>query len=819
MKILWNWLLELCDFDKVPTAEEGAAALTRGGIEVETLTHLAREISGVVVAQVVAKKPHPQSDKLTLVQVITERGGAATEVVCGAPNVPEPGRKVLWAQVGATLPGGITLAPKAVKGVVSPGMLCSETELGIGEDDDGIIVLGEDDVTALGTPAAQALFFDDWLFDLGTHANRGDLLGHLGVARELCALLGGKLVWPAISLDGLFAGEPVALQVKIEDATDCPRYTARQLDGLKVGPSPRKWRQRLRNLGARPVNNLVDVTNVVMFELGQPLHAFDAATLACLPGGTIAVRGARDGEKLTTLDGQERVLTPADLLICDGDVPVALGGVMGGRDTEVTERTTSVLLEAASFLATKVRRTGRRLGLTSEAAQRYERGVDAELAELASARAAYLLVQLGGGSVRPGVADAYPGRKEAAPIALRTKRVAHIAGVAIDAADCERALRSLGFGAVATAEGLSVTVPSARADVTREIDVIEEIIRMHGFEKVPATLPNLRTPPRGAGLSRGDRVRTHLAGAGLAEAITFGFCSRERVAALRLPADDRRARPIALRNPMSVDQAVMRTSLVPNLVAAVGRNVSFGHRDVAMFEVGSVFLRRGALAPGTGDAAEASITELADEPQQVAGVLAGTRPAQLGRGAAYDVFDAKGFAEAAIAAVAGDELTVECASTSSVPYLHPGVSGELRVGGRVIGRFGEVHPETRKALGVELPIFVFEVELEALELASPAQMRAIPKFPGSSRDVSLLMAAATPAASVAKIVAEAAQPLVAGVQVLEDYRDAKLGEGKKSMLWSIDYRAADRTLTDAEIDAAHEAIVARLVEQLPAQRR
>jgi phenylalanyl-tRNA synthetase beta chain len=821
MKILWNWLLELCDFDKVPTAEEGAAALTRGGIEVETLTHLAREISGVVVAQVVAKQPHPQSDKLTLVQVITERGGAATEVVCGAPNVPEPGRKVLWAQVGATLPGGITLAPKAVKGVVSPGMLCSESELGIGDDDDGIIVLAEDDVTALGTPAAQALFVDDWLFDLSTHANRGDLLGHLGVARELCALLGGKLVWPETSLEGLTAGEPVALQVKIESATDCPRYTARQLDGLKVGPSPRKWRQRLRNLGARPVNNLVDVTNVVMFELGQPLHAFDAATLACVPGGTIAVRSARDGEKLTTLDGQERVMTPADLLICDGDVPVALAGVMGGLATEVTQKTTSVVLESASFLATKVRRTGRRLGLASEAAQRFERGVDAELAELASARAAYLMVQLGGGagvaSVRPGVADAYPGRKEAAPIALRTRRVAHIAGVAIEAADCERALRSLGFGAVATAEGLSVTVPSARADVTREIDVIEEIIRMHGFEKVPATLPALRTAPRGAGLSRADRVRVHLAGAGLAEAITFGFCSRERVAALRLPADDRRARPIALRNPMSVDQAVMRTSLLPNLVAAVGRNVSFGHRDVAMFEVGSVFWRRGELAlPEGGDD---SIRELADEPQQVAGVLAGTRPAQLGRGAAYDVFDAKGFAEAAIAAVAGAELTVECVATSSVPYLHPGVSGELRVGGRVIGRFGEVHPETRKALGVELPIFAFEVELEALELASPAQMRAIPKFPGSSRDVSLLMAAATPAAAVAKIVAEAAQPLVAGVQVLEDYRDAKLGEGKKSMLWSIDYRAADRTLTDAEIDAAHEAIVARLIEQLPAQRR
>jgi phenylalanyl-tRNA synthetase beta chain len=279
----------------------------------------------------------------------------------------------------------------------------------------------------------------------------------------------------------------------------------------------------------------------------------------------------------------------------------------------------------------------------------------------------------------------------------------------------------------------------------------------------------------------------------------------------QLGKDDRRAWPIELRNPMSVDQAVMRTSLLPNLVAAVGRNISFGHRDVAMFEVGSVFLRRGALVEG-------GVSELADEPLQVVGVLAGTRPGQLGRGAAWDVFDAKGYALAAVAAVAG-EVGVEVAASSAVPYLHPGVSGELRVGGAVVGHFGEVHPETRKALGVEVPVFAFELELEQLAAASPAQMRAIPKFPGATRDVSLLMDAALPAARVAAVVREAQQPLVVGVQVLEDYRDAKLGDGKKSMLWSIDYRSPERTLTDAEIDAAHEAIVARLIAQLPAQRR
>ncbi len=814
MKILWNWLLELCDFDQQPTAADGAAALTRGGIEVETLTHLARDLSGVVVAQVVGKEPHPKSDKLTLVKVITARDGAATEVVCGAPNVPEPGGKVIWAQVGGTLPGGITLAPKAIKGVVSPGMLCSEAELGIGDGDEGIIVLPADDPAPLGAAAAAALGVDDWLFELSIHANRGDLLGHLGVARELCALLGGRLVWPDTDLAAVTAGDPVALAVSIADPNDCPRYTARVIDGLTVAPSPRHLRQRLRNLGARPVNNLVDVTNLVMFELGQPLHAFDGATLT---RGAISVRCARAGEQLTTLDGQLRDLGPADLLICDGDLPVALAGVMGGRDTEVTDGTRQVVLEAASFHSTKVRRTGRRLGLSSEAAQRFERGVDPELAALGSARAARLIAKLGGGTVRPGIAEAYPGRKEPAPIALRTRRAAKISGIDLSTDDCQKALTALGFAAVATAEGLSVTPPSARADITREIDVIEEVVRLHGYERVPATLPALSEPPRGhqhGAAARGDRARRRLAAAGMAEAITFGFCSRERVAALRLPATDRRALPIPLRNPMSVDQAVMRTSLLPSLLAALARNASYGHPDGALFEVGSVFWRRGPLA-------DVEISELADEPQWATGVLTGTRPAQLGRGAAYDAFDAKGLALAAIAAVAGEEVAaaVSVVATAALPYFHPGVCGELRVGEAVVGAFGEVHPDTRRALGVEQPVFAFEVDCDALAEAQPARMRAIPKFPGATRDVSLLMDAAIPAAAVAGAIALAKEPLVVGVHALEDYRDARLGEGKKSMLWSIDYRSPERTLTDAEIDAAHEAIVARLVQTLPAQRR
>jgi phenylalanyl-tRNA synthetase beta chain len=818
MKVLWSWLLELCDLDRQPTAEEGARALTRGGLEIEGMTNLGAGFSGVVVAEVVARRPHPQAEKLTLVDVITERGGAATQVVCGASNVPAPGRKVLWAQVGATLPGPdgatITLGAKPVKGVVSPGMLCAEDELGLGDDHEGIIVLDEDDRTPLGAPAQRALGVDDWVLEVNAPANRGDVLGHLGVARELVAMLRGKLVLPDVDLSELRGGDRPALDIAIADAGACPRYTARVIAGLRVAPSPRRITQRLRNVGVRPISNLVDATNYAMFELGQPLHAFDADLLN--PGLTQAVIGvsrAVDGEKFVTLDGAERTLVPDDIVIRDGLRAVGLAGVMGGRDTEVTDRTTRVLLEAASFEPRSIRRTARRLGLHSEASHRFERGVDPELAALASARTARLMCQLGGGRVLGELIDAYPGARPPAPIRVRLPRVQMLTGVALDEATCRDALERLEFAVrIDTAEAFAATPPSARADVTREVDVIEEILRVVGYEQVPSTVPTLRRAPGVRPTDRGDAARRALAATGASEAITYGFQSTARCLALGVAATDRRAQPIALRNPMTTDQSVMRTSLVPNLLAAVARNQSFGRPDVALFEVGSVFLRRGE------GITERPIHELADEPTWAAGVLAGRRPAQIGLGAPWDAFDAKALALVAIRAVAGD-LALRVRATRGVAYLHPGVAGEIVHGADVVGWFGEVHPDVRKRLGIEGPVFAFDLELEKLPLAGPAQMQPIPRFPGSTRDVSLLLAAELPAARVIDVIEQVAEPLVQRIRLLEDYRDPKLGDGRKSMLWSIEYRSPDRTLTDAEVDKAHEAIVGRLVENLPAQRR
>jgi phenylalanyl-tRNA synthetase beta chain len=810
MKVLWSWLLELCDLDRAPTVEEGAHELTRGGNEIEGMTDLGAGFSGVVVAEVVAKKPHPQADKLTLVDVITERGGTATQVVCGAPNVPAPGRKVLWARIGAKLPSGLTLAEKAVKGIVSPGMLCAEDELGLSEDHAGIIVLDEDDQTALGAPAQHALGIDDWLLEVKAPANRGDLLGHLGVARELVAMLRGRVVLPDADLAAYRAAGDVKVELAIASADDCPRYVARVIEGLRVRPSPRRIAQRLRAVGVRPISNLVDVTNYVLFELGQPLHAFDADLLK---SGVVGVSHATDSEKFTTLDGVERTLFTSDLVIRDGERGIALAGVMGGRDTEVTDATTRVLLESASFKPLLVRRTARRLGLHSEASYRFERIVDPELAGLASARASRLLCEVGGGKVVSEAIDAYPGKRSPKPIRVRLPRVQLLTGVPLTETLCSDALERLGFTvAIASGQQLEVTPPSPRADVTREVDVIEEILRISGYEQVPSSLPALRASPARPP-DRGDTARRALAAAGASEAITNGFQSADRCGALGLSPTDRRAQPIAIHNPMSAEQAVMRTSLLPNLVAAIARNQSHGRPDVALFEVGSVFLRRGESV------AERELHELADEPVWATGVLAGRRPGHIGLGAPWDTFDVKALALETIRAVAGD-VDVRVQAISSVAYLHPGDAGQLTIDREVVGHFGELHPAVRERLGVSGPAFAFEVDLEKLRLAPPRQMKPIPRFPGTRRDVSLLLDATIPAGRVHDVIAGAGEALVTGAWLLEDFHDEqKLGAGKKSMLWAIAYRSPERTLTDGEVDRAHEAIVARLVENLPAQRR
>jgi phenylalanyl-tRNA synthetase beta chain len=623
------------------------------------------------------------------------------------------------------------------------------------------------------------------------------------VAREVAALLGKRAHRPEASLTPGARDAAGLTSVTVLDVAGCPRYTARLIEGVAVGPAPRWMRRRLEAVGVRPISNLVDVSNYVMFELGQPLHAFDADKLH----GGIRVRRAQAGETLVTLDGQMRVLEASDLLICDEERPVALAGVMGGADTEVTAATTRVLLEAATFLPTAVRRTARRLALPSEASHRFERGVDAAGVDFASARAARLMAEHAGGTVARGLVDACTAAPAPRVLALRPERARMLLGIDLSTEEMARCLRALELAAEPGAGGLAVTIPSTRADLEREVDLIEEIARVHGLDDVPATLPPLRVAPEPRPPSVALRARAALIAAGLDEAQTFGFTSSARIAALRLPPEHPASQPIAVANPMREDQAVMRTSLLANLLPALGRNLAFGQADVRLFEVGHVFLpstQMGAVLP--------------DEPLFVAGVLAGERPGWLKPGGAVDFTDAKGVVERLL-----DGLGVKARYTparSEAGFLHPGVAAAILCSEGHVGVVGEVHPETRAALGLEAPCFAFEICLDLLPVSGRVAFQPFPRVPGILRDISFFVDESVAAARVEQVVGDARPELLESFRVLEDYREAgKVPAGKKGMLWSFTYRGGDRTLTDAEVDAAHEALVTHLLAALRAERR
>jgi phenylalanyl-tRNA synthetase beta chain len=797
MKIVWSWIEELISRDggDLPPPEEVAGRLTRAGLEVETIDRQGQGFSGVVVAEVTAKRPHPKSQKLTLVTL------GDTEVVCGAPNVPEPGRKVLWARPGAKLPDGRVLAAKEVQGVVSPGMLCSGAELGIegvGEPVvDGIIVLTAEEAegVAVGADAADALGLKQTVLEIAIPANRPDALGHVGVAREIAALLGRKLVSPDVAVAPV--GKAVPFEVEIADVDACPRFTARLVEGLAVKPSPLAVRARLRALGVRAISNLVDVTNYILFERGQPLHAYDFDKLR---GGRLIVRRARAGETLTTLDGQERQLEAGDILICDAERPVGLGGVMGGLDTEVTASTTRVLLEAASFHPPSIRRTAKRLGLHSEASYRFERRVDPDGCERASQRAAVMLAELGGGVVRPGALDRYPTPPAEVTLTLRPGRVETLLGMPIPPAEIERHLTSLGLAV----SGERVTVPSFRPDLEREVDLIEEIGRLHGYDDLPATLPASTSAPQPSGDPLAERLRDLLTAAGMDEAITFGFTSRQKLAALRLPAEHPVMRPLELSNPMREEQAVLRTSLLPNLLGAVAKNLAFGETDIRLFDVGAVFLPRPEPLP--------------TEPRFVVGVLAGQRPDWLVPGGEVDFYDVKGIVERVLAALHVEAEFV--AARNEDGFLHPGVAAAIRIRGEHAGVVGEVHPDTRAQLGIDRRCFAFEISLDRLGTPPAPQFQPLPRFPGITRDVSFFVDDFVAAARVRDAFLVDRSPLLIDLRILEDYREpGKVPEGKKGMLWTMTYRDPGRTLTDADVDAVHEKLVARALGELSAQRR
>jgi phenylalanyl-tRNA synthetase beta chain len=804
MRASLNWLSELCGGARL-SAREVSARLTMAGLEIEGTMPQA-DFSGVVVAAVRGSRPHPDAAKLTLVDVWAG-SGEVTQVVCGAPNVPQPGGLVAWARPGARLPkeggGVLEIAARPVRGVVSPGMLCAEDELGVGTSHEGILIFSAGDGLKPGDDLREKLGPADVILEVNVTPNRPDCLGHVGIAREIAAAGLGALTLPRHPSPPASGS---SVPVEIRDPAACPRYTALMLDQVKVGASPLWLRLRLSSLGVRAISNVVDATNLAMLETGQPLHAFD---LDKLTAGKIVVRDQLGGQILKTLDGEDRRLEPADVVICDDEErPVALAGVMGGADSEVSVSTTRVLLECAHFDPARIRRTAKRIGLHSEASHRFERGTDPNGLANASLRCAAMIA---GAKLAGPMTDVYPRPTAPRHVTLRPERTRALIGPSAPAADEQAELLSrIGLRVERAEVALAVTVPTFRPDLTREVDLIEEVVRLYGYDRIAPTVPTLRAAPGGSGDTVGELARAALAAAGFDETISYAFVPPAGLQTFGFT--DGRAHPLKIDNPLREEHSALRTTLLHGLLSALKRNQDRGQTDVRLFEIGQIFLPRADDA--TAD--ELPPQQLPIERRLVSGVLGGQIGGWLEGTRDVDFFDLKG-AVAALLSAFGHELDVGAANA---PWLHPGVQAEARVRDRTVGLFGEMHPDVRRRMGLSARVFAFELDVAAIGVPERVLFQPLPRFPQVARDLSFFIDVDVEAAEIREAIDALRDPLCVEVRVLEDYRETgRVPEGKKGMLWSFVYRAADRTLTDVEVKPLHEGLVTRLAARLDFERR
>ncbi|MFF1543184.1 phenylalanine--tRNA ligase subunit beta [Streptomyces sp. NPDC058291] len=839
MRIPLSWLREYVDLPATETGRDVQAKLVSAGLEVETVEHLGADLKGpLVVGQVLTveelegfKKPI----RFCTVDVGTANGtGEPQEIVCGARNFAV-GDKVVVVLPGAVLPGGFAIAARKTYGKTSHGMICSSDELGMGDDGaNGIIVLPPE--TEVGKDAVELLELVDEVLDIAVTANRGDCLSIRGVAREVAIAYGLPLSDPA--LIDVPAPNAFGYPVQVSEPMGCDRFTARTVSGLSPEARSPIWlKRRLQKVGMRPISLAVDVTNYVMMELGQPLHAYDRSQVQ----GTIGVRRAAEGEQIVTLDGVTRELHAEDLVITDDRGPIGLAGVMGGADTEIADHeaaenggasTTDVVIEAAHFNAVSIARTARRHKLSSEASRRFERGVDPQAAAAAAQRTVDLLVLLAGGTADAGVTEII------APSAPHTVSVPadhpdKVAGVVYGRETVVRRLQEIGCDVYGQDE-LIVTVPSWRPDLAEANDLAEEVIRLEGYENLPSTLPK---PPSGRGLTHRQRLHRRvgraLAGAGYVEAPNYPFVSEQVFDQLGLDADDPARRVVKLTNPLNDEEPALRTSLLPGLLGALRRNDGRGSHDLALFETGLVFLPReeqgvaGHLPVDRRptDAELASLDAvLPEQPRHVAVVLAGAREQAgwWGKGRPADWADAVE-AGRTVAREAGVELTVR---NGRYGPWHPGRCAEFVVtvdgAERVVGHAGELHPRVLKALGLPARTSAMELDLDVLERVGDDTPRApsISTFPVATQDVALVVDRLVPHADVEAALREGAGELLEGIRLFDVYENAEqLGEAKKSLAYALRFRAGDRTLTVDEASAARDAAVALAGERTGAVLR
>ena len=800
MRVSLEWLREYVNITLPP--DELAELLSMSGTAVDRIIEEGKGLEGVVVGHVIEVLQHPNADNLRIAMV--DDGSTIRKVVCGAKNLEE-GKKYALALPGASLPAisDKSLHRATIRGVESDGMLCSGAEMGVDEDASGIFELAQE--APVGIDIRKAISLDDVILDLEITPNRPDCMSMVGVAREVALLTGQSLQLPQVEVNE--EGPPIddMAKVIIANPAECPRYTARVIKGARVAQSPDWMQRRLVAAGARPINNIVDITNYVLLELGQPLHAFD---LELLEEETVLVRMAHHGELITTLDGVDRQLDDRSLVIADARRPIALAGVMGGEDSEVTERTANILIESAYFEPTSILRTSKRLGIRTEASSRFERGTDPEGTRIAAKRAAQLMAELAGGAVAAGEIDVYQNPVSRISIKLRPERVNRILGTRIPRVEIVDILTGLEME-VEESEVLEVHVPSFRGDLEREIDLIEEIARFYGYWNIPAGLP------AGGGMERGlsarqrceDRVIDALSAQGLMEIWTESFMRVEDLARLRVPEGDRLCKLVTLMNPLAETGEAMRTTIVPGILRVAERNINRGNKDLAVFEKGRAFI---ASEPG----------ELPTEIEYIDIMLCGGNGMHGWGGDKRDVdfYDLKGVVENLGAALKVKDMTFR---DGHCPYMTPGRCAEVDIGENSIGYIGQLHPEVADAFSIAGGFYIAELALDPLldAAGSDYRYRPVGRFPSVKVDIAVVVGEALASGNVEDAIQRSGGEFLESVTLFDVYHGHQIPQGKKSLAYALEFGSADRTLTDGEVHVHLEKIINTLGEEFGAQIR
>ena len=791
MRILERWLKQYIDFSIEP--HDLAERLTMLGLEFESVQRLDARYNGFVVGEVLIKEKHPRADRLSVCTVGI--GRETLQVVCGGPNVA-PGQKVPVGLVGATVPRNqhdpagtpFVLSRAGFRGVESSGMICSEYELDMGKDSAGIMVLDRD--AKPGESLAAYFGLDDVAFDLEITPNRPDWLSHMGVAREIAVLTGTLPRLPRVTLKE--TKEPIGtrLSIKVEDGESCPRFAARMIRGVKIGPSPRWLQNAMRNVGLRPRNNVVDITNYVMYECGHPLHAFDHALLR---GGRIVVRGARGGTPFTTLDGRPHSLPEGAVMVCDAEREVSIAGIMGGANSEISDDTVDIVIEAAYWKPSSIRRTARALGISTDASQRFERGADPNGVRFALDRTAQLVLEMGGGTLLKGILDVHAQKIRERTVPLRVRRVNDLLGTRLKKPEIVRHLALIGMvQSGEKGDALRFRVPSFRVDVEREIDLIEEVARVHGYDRIESrSTPTVsyRQPFPTSSLT--DLLRETMVGRGFQEAITNSMQQWSR-------ASLGGGSPVRILNPQNQDMVALRTSIVPGLLEAAVRNQNAGNFDLRLFEIGHVFRVDDSPAP--------KLVENFLEQERLCLVITGSSgPVHWSRRSReVDLFDLKGDIEFLLAKFALDKSRFISYSTSK------GLTDNtlaIEIQGSYAGYLGTLTKEALKDFGLERPVFVAEIGVEDLRRDAPRVFVSLPRYPKVKRDVAFTVDAGIPAEHLERTIRESAGELLQSVELFDVYEGEQLPRGKKSVAFALEFMSLEKTLTDAEIESAVGRVV------------